>query len=239
MSEDYNPMNPVDYYSWMGEFWYTTVTQGPQAGMDVLRPNYVEHVGTGLGFVPGAGQLGKAYKYKGGLVGHASLYKALSKPGGKIALALQADVKHRKKGVLMMDASRLFARYNTIETAKLTHDGDYDAAAVNWFGPPGALLAYETAKGKLTSNGYPTPTKISPATLHGSTDPLDGVSLVKAAWVTRKDLPKPSKRPKASSKKISKKSKKPSSFTAKQKKAYWRMGLRWCATHQRYDRCNS
>ncbi len=40
---------------------------------------------------------------------------------------------------------------------------------------------------------------------------------------------KPSRRPKT---------KKPSKISEAQKKRMWRMGLRWCKTHQRYDRCS-
>ena len=238
MPEDYNPLRVDHYVMWMGEFWYTTATQGPQAGLDVIERNYVEQVTTGLMFIPGSGQLGKAYTYTGGVRGHVSLYRAMRKPGGKIALALQADAKHRTKGIAMMDASRVFARANSIETAKLLHDRDYDAAAVNWFGPPGALLAYEFAKGKLTKNGKPKPNKISPASVYGEVNPEDGVLLVKAGWSSTKQ-PKLQKRPSRSSKKSSSSNRSPSSFTAKQKKAFWRMGMRWCRKHQRYDRCNS
>lgn len=236
--EDYNPLRADHQWRLIGEFWYVTATQGPQAGLDVVRPHYVEHVTTGAMFIPGAGALGKAFQYKGGIRGGISLHRAMSKPGGKIALALQADVKHRSKGIAMMDASRVFARANSIETAKLLHDRDYDAAAVNWFGPPGALLAFEYAKGKLTDNGKPRSNKISPASVYGEVNPEDGVLLVKAGWSSTKQ-PKSRKRPSRSSKKSSSSKRSPSSFTSKQKKAFWRMGMRWCKKHRRYDRCGT
>ena len=216
MTDDYNPLNPIDYYQWMGEFWHATLTDGPSAGLDVIQPNYVEHVSTGLTFVPGAGQLGKVYKIQGGVRGGVSLYRTTSRFGGATGLALQQAKNPNtvRQGIRVMDAARITSRISTIETAKLLYDGDYDDAAVNWFGPPGSLLAYEIAKGKLGRNGQRFEQKPS------VTD------------VQLKPVKKPYKRPKPSKKK-------PSKMSKEQKKRLWRMGLRWCKKHQRYDRCSS
>ena len=215
MRDEYNPLNPIDYYQWMGEFWHATLTEGPSAGLDVIKPHYGEHVGTGLTFVPGAGQLGKAYQIQGGVKGGVSLYRTTSRFSGATGLALQQAKNPNtvRQGIRVMDAARLSSRIATIETAKLLYDGDYDAAAVNWFGPPGSLIAYETVKGKLGQNGQHTEQKTS---------------------ITEVLLPtkKPLKRPKPSKKK-------PSKMSKAQKKRLWRMGLRWCKKHQRYDRCSS
>lgn len=43
---------------------------------------------------------------------------------------------------------------------------------------------------------------------------------------------KPAKKPQRTSKK------KPSKMSSEQKKRLWRMGLRWCKRHNRYDRCS-
>ena len=50
MPEDYNPLNPVDYWQKMGEFWHTTLTEGPMAGVEVIQPIYSEQVATGAMF---------------------------------------------------------------------------------------------------------------------------------------------------------------------------------------------
>lgn len=213
---DYNPLNPIDYYQWMGDFWHATLTEGPSAGLDVISGNYVEHVSTGAAFVPGAGQLGTAYKIRGGVGGGISLYRTSSRFGGKLGLALQQAKNPNtvRQGIRVMDASRLASRAGTIETAKLLYDRDYDDAAVNWFGPPGSLIAYEYAKGKLGRNGQPFERKPS-------------IGLIEMKPVKKSvNRPKPSK-------------KKPSKMPAAQKKRLWRMGLRWCKKHQRYDRCGS
>ena len=52
VAEDYNLLNPVDYWQQIGQFWEATLTEGPQAGLDVISDIYVEHVATGAMFFP-------------------------------------------------------------------------------------------------------------------------------------------------------------------------------------------
>jgi len=207
MTDDYNPLNPLDYHALMYDFWSTTLTKGPRAGLDVIRPHYEEHVFTGLAFVPGAGNLGKLFQVKTGLRGGIALSRALARPGGKAGFILQqtaATQAQRSKGVGVMALGKIWNRSIYIETSKLALDGDYDKAAVQWWGPPGSLLVYESMQGK----------------------PGHSPSL-------------PTKQPKVVQSKPPKSGKKPSKMPAAQKKRLWRMGLRWCRKHGRYDKCHS
>ena len=203
----YNPLNPLDYYALGFDFWKTTLTEGPRAGLDVIRPHYQEQVGTGLFFVPGAGTLGKAYQVRGGIGGGISLSRTLARPGGTAAFIVQQtgrSAASRSKGVAVMALGRTYSRSILAETSKLVYDGEYKKAALQWWGPPGSLLIYEqmTAKpGQLSS-----PTTIQPKVVQS----------------------KPKKT-----------GKKPSKMPADQKKRLWRMGLRWCRKHGRYDKCSS
>lgn len=204
MSEDYNPLNPIDYYQKMGEFWHATLTEGPRAGLDVIDDIYVEHVSTGAMFIPGSASLGTAYKIRGGLGGYVSLSRTLSRPGGRVGLALQQVPKHRQLGIQIVAGGRILSRITAIETAKLLHDRQYVEAGLVWFGPPGSLLAYEMYKGKPSKS--------------------------KVLTITQPEVVKKTTKPSK---------KKPSKMPPEQKKRLWRMGLRWCRKHQRYDRCNS
>jgi hypothetical protein len=209
VGEDYNPLNPVDYVTWMGEAWYATLTEGPSAGFDVIAENYVEHVSTGAMFIPGAGSIGKAYKIRGGVGGAVSLSRTLSKPGGRVGLALQQTTKHKQTGIRIMSAGKVMSRVTTIEAGKLALDGHYVKAGMVWFGPPGSLLAYETYKGKPGSDLVePTSVTIQPKVVEPKTKPVRS------------------------------KKKKPSKMSSAQKKRLWRMGLRWCSKHGRYDKCS-
>lgn len=203
---DYNPLNPLDYWSLMGDFWTTTLTEGPQAGLEVITPNYVEHVATGAMFIPGAGTLGSVYKVRTGVGGMVSLGRTLARPGGKAGFILQQVGKSQRsmrKGIGIMAAGRIFNRSMLIESAKMAYDGQYTKAAIQWWGPPGSLLIYERMKGKP---GHSTKTPaLQPPVVQSK--PKSG--------------------------------KKPSKMPAAQKKRLWRMGLRWCRTHGRYDRCTS
>lgn len=203
----YNPLNPLDYYALGYDFWSTTLTQGPRAGLDVLRPHYQEQVGTGLFFVPGAGTLGKAYKVRGGLGGGISLSRTLARPGGTAGFIVQQTGKtaaSRSKGVGVMALGRVYSRSIYAETSKLLFDGDYDKAAVQWWGPPGSLLIYERMTAKPGQSSRTTTVQ-----------------------------------PKVVVSKPKKPGKKPSKMPAAQKKRLWRMGLRWCRKHGRYDKCAS
>ena len=206
MPEDYNPLNPLDYYQKMGQFWEDTLTEGPQAGLDVVSDIYVEHLVTGAMFIPGSGGAAAAYKIRGGVKGGISLSRTLSRPGGRVGLALQQISRTRQTGVRIVAGGKVLSKVTTIETGKLLLDGQYTKAGLVWFGPPGSLLAYEKYKGK------PDKGQVQPAT-------------VQPTVVESKTKPAPSK-------------KKPSKMSAKQKKRLWRMGLRWCRKHNRYDRCS-
>jgi hypothetical protein len=204
---DYNPLNPLDYWQLGYDFWSTTLTEGPQAGLDVLTPHYVEHVVTGAMFIPGAGTLGTAYKVRGGVGGGVSLARTLARPGGRAGLILQQTAKtqvQKRTGIGVMALGRTFSRAMMIETTKLLYDGQYAEAAVSWWGPPGSLLVYERMKGKPG---------------HSTMSPTKQLQVEKT-------------KPKKSGKK-------PSKMPAAQKKRLWRMGLRWCRSHGRYDRCSS
>ena len=203
----YNPLNPIDYITWMGDFWKTTLTEGPSAGLDVIRPNYQEHVLTGLFFVPGAGSLGRAYTVRGGVGGGISLSRTLARPGGKTGFIVQQvapTAAGRAKGVQIMSLGRVYSRSILAETSKLVYDGEYKRAALQWWGPPGSLLIYERMTGKPGQSS-------SHITLQ----------------------------PKVVQSKPKKSGKKPSKMPAAQKKRLWRMGLRWCRKHGRYDKCSS
>ncbi len=206
MPEDYNPLNPIDYWQKMGDFWSTTLMEGPQAGLEVIQPIYSEHVVTGAMFIPGSSGGAAVYKIRGGVGGAVSLSRTLSRPGGRVGLALQQTVKHRQTGVRIVAGGKILSKVTTIETGRLLLDGQYTKAGLVWFGPPGSLLAYEKYKGK------PDKGKVLPATIQPTV-------------VELKTKPAPSK-------------KKPSKMSAKQKKRLWRMGLRWCRVHNRYDRCS-
>ena len=170
MSEDYNPLNPVDYWSKIADLWYTTLTEGPRAGLEVVRPIYVEHVTTGAMFIPGAGSIGTAYKIRGGVKGGISLSRTLSRPGGRVGLALQQVPKHRQTGIRIVAGGRILSKVTTIETGKLVLDGQYTKAGLVWFGPPGSLLAYERYKGK-PDKGQVQPATIQPAVVESGTKP--------------------------------------------------------------------
>jgi hypothetical protein len=202
----YNPLNPLDYYALGYDFWLTTLTEGPRAGLDVIRPHYQEHVVTGLFFVPGAGTLGKAYKVRGGIGGGISLSRTLARPGGTAGFIVQQTgktVASRAKGVGVMALGRMYSRSILAETSKLAYDGEYKEAALQWFGPPGSLLIYERMTSKPGQSFRPT--TLQPKVVQSK--------------------PKPGK--------------KPSKMPAVQKKRLWRMGLRWCRKHGRYDKCSS
>ena len=203
----YNPLNPIDYYRWMGDFWLTTLTQGPSAGLDVIQPHYQEHVATGSFFVPGAGTLGTAYKVRGGVRGGISLSRTLARPGGTAGFIVQQTGRtaaSRSKGVGVMALGRVYSRSILAETSKLAYDGDYKEAALQWWGPPGSLLLYEHMTSKPGRSSRPATTQ-----------------------------------PQVVQSKPPKSGKKPSKMPAGQKKRLWRMGLRWCRKHNRYDKCSS
>lgn len=208
MGGDYNPLNPLDYYQKMGEFWGTTLTEGPMAGLDVISDIYVEHVSTGAMFVPGAGGAAAAYKIRGGVGGAVSLSRTLSRPGGRVGLALQ-QTKYKQTGIRIVAGGKVMSRVTAIEAGKMAMDGHYVKAGMVWFGPPGSLLAYEAFKGKPGSDLVePTSLTIQPQVVEPKTKPVRS------------------------------KKKKPSKMSSAQKKRLWRMGLRWCNKHGRYDKCS-
>ena len=185
---DYNPLNPLDYWHLVGDFWITTLTEGPQAGLEVISPEYVEHVATGAMFIPGAGTLGTAYKVRGGVGGAVSLSRTLARPGGKAGFILQQTGRSQRsmrKGIGIMALGRTFSRAMLIESTKLAHDGHYAEAAISWWGPPGSLLVYERMKGKPG---------------HSTMSPTKQLQVVKTK--PKKPGKKPSKMPAAQKKRL-------------------------------------
>lgn len=100
------------------------------------------------------------------------------------------------------------AMYSPFETYRYIKSEDYIRAGLQWYGPPGTVYVYN----QLTMDPVNSPARIEEL----------------------KKLGKPTKVRKA---KPSSKTKKKSSMTAKQRRRLNRMGLRYCPTHRRYDRC--
>lgn len=99
------------------------------------------------------------------------------------------------------------AIYSPFETYRYLTEGDYKRAALQWYGPPGTVYAYN----------------------HLTMEPVNS----QARMDELKQSSKPGKSTRSSTKK-----KKKSTMTAKQRRRLNRMGLRYCPTHRRYDRCN-
>ena len=101
------------------------------------------------------------------------------------------------------------AVYSPFETYRYLTEGDYKRAALQWYGPPGTVYMYN----KLTM------------------EPVNSQARME-------ELKKGSRKSKNQDRRsAASKSKKKSSMTAKQRRRLNRMGLRYCPTHRRYDRC--
>lgn len=118
---------------------------------------------------------------------------------------------------------------NPLATIYYIRSGQYDKALISHFGPPGSVWVYNRLK--------PGDPGHSLTEIETTREPFDGFG--KVVYLrgdhTLGELPQGTKSvhiTKTSSKK------RPSSYSAEQKKAFWRMGLRWCKKHQRYDHCN-
>ncbi len=137
----------------MGEAWYATLTGGPRAGFDVIRPHYAEHVLTGSAFIPGAGAAGRGFQVTTGLGGAAKLARYTRTPTGKAAFVLQkskraADVKLGKQ---LGSARYALNRFNLIGTGNLLQEEEYVRAGVSWWGPPGTLTVLDVVSGMLSN----------------------------------------------------------------------------------------
>lgn len=133
----------------MGEFWQTTLTKGPMAGLDVVSPHYVEHVTTGALFIPGAGSLSKGLQLKAGAGGAVSATRYLRTPTGQLAFALQQSKRASdvQKGLRVGAFRHYLNRSGLVQVGGLLSAGDYKRAAVSWYGPPGTLTVFDEITG--------------------------------------------------------------------------------------------
>lgn len=111
---------------------------------------------------------------------------------------------------------------NPFMTYKYLRREDYTRAAISYYGPPGTVWVYNRALGIFEkSSRQPYATRDMP-----SSRKVDG-------W-NPKELSDPRDKFPARTK-VVKKSKKMSKV---QRNRLWRMGLRWCPRHKRYDKCS-
>ena len=117
---------------------------------------------------------------------------------------------------------------NPLATIYYIRKGEYDKAVISHYGPPGSVWIYNRLK-----PGDPGHTLIE---IERTRTPYDGFGSI----VSLKGDHTLGKIAQGSKTVYSVKpvAKKPSKMPQKQKMRLWRMGLRWCKKHQRYDKCS-
>lgn len=209
----------------MGEAWVATLTEGPKAGLGVVQPHYVEHVAAGAMFIPPARGASTSLKITGGVSGTIRTGRQLGRTGGKIGTVLWYDGR-QVAGQRIAAGGRFLDAGARVEVMGYLAEGDLKRSALSAFGPMGSVLLYNYMTNDSSKVEILDPySQIAVPTNIRQMERIRSSGSAAQGW-------KPAPRSKRAS------GRKPSQIPAKQKKRMWRMGLRWCKKHQRYDKCS-
>ena len=209
----------------MGEFWHTAATEGPSEALDVVAPHYTEHVVAGAMFAPPAKAASGSLVITGGLRGGIRTSRQLARTGGTIATVAFYGGK-QTAGKRIAASGRFIDAAGRVEILGYLQEGDLKRGAISAFGPVGSVFLYN----RLTRD--PSSVEIL--------DPYSQIAVPTNVRQLMKFQKAGGRRSVATSGKAQAngRPRQPSQIPAKQKKRMWRMGLRWCRKHQRYDKCS-
>ena len=176
-------------------------------------------------FIPPARGVSAGLKLTGGVSGTIRASRQLGRTGGRIGTALWYDGR-KVAGQRIAAAGRFLDAAGRVEVMGYLQEGDLKRGALAAFGPVGTVFLFNV----MTND----PSKVE------ILDPYSQISVpsnIREMQKTRssgsaKQGWKSAPRSKGTS------GRQPSQIPAKQKKRMWRMGLRWCRRHHRYDKCS-
>lgn len=162
---------------------------------------------------------------QGGVRGAARASRQLGRTFGSAATVAYYGGK-QVLGKRLAAAGRFLDAAGRFEVLSYVAERDLERAAVAAFGPVGSIFLYNRLRTEPKSveildpyTQIAAPTNVRQLMTFQS---LGGGESVRQELSGRTTTAK----------------RKPSQIPAKQKKRMWRMGLRWCRKHQRYDKCS-